>query len=328
MSAEPLRPVYLLVGSDRPKISRALRRLRSRFGEEAVELLAAEEASGVDAVAACNALGLFATDAGGRLVIVEGVERWKAGDAEAVAAYAGDPAEGAVLALVASELPKHERLVKAAAKAGQLLEYNVPKPRDPTTWVRSELERLGVRAEADVARALVDIVGDDVTTLESEIEKLAAWAGDGPLAVDDVRRLAAAAREAEPWALTDAWGARDLPGLLRACELALEQRDAFGLAVALATHLTRVRKAQRLAGEGLSVRDVAKRLRVKEYPARKAMAHGENYTQDELDAAIVRLAALDAALKGASRLAGELELQRALVEITSCVTPVAAGSAA
>ena len=36
----------------------------------------------------------------------------------------------------------------------------------------------------------------------------------------------------------------------------------------------------------------------------------------ELDDALIRLAELDHALKGGSRLAGELELERALVEIT------------
>ena len=75
MSSEPLLPVYLLTGSDRPKHLRALRRLRSRFDPEAVEQLAAESASGADAVAACNALGLFGGAGGGRLVVVHGVER-------------------------------------------------------------------------------------------------------------------------------------------------------------------------------------------------------------------------------------------------------------
>ena len=48
---------------------------------------------------------------------------------------------------------------------------------------------------------------------------------------------------------------------------------------------------------------------------RKALGHAENYTRDELDEAVIRLAALDASLKGASRLAGELELERAIVEL-------------
>ena len=63
-----LAPAYLLTGGDRPKITRALVRLRAHFGDESVELLSARETSGEDAVAACNALGLFG---GSRLVVVE-----------------------------------------------------------------------------------------------------------------------------------------------------------------------------------------------------------------------------------------------------------------
>ena len=71
--ASELKPVYLITGGDRPKIQRALRRLRDRIGEEATELLSAVEASGDDAVAAYNSLGLLGGD--GRLVIVEEVDR-------------------------------------------------------------------------------------------------------------------------------------------------------------------------------------------------------------------------------------------------------------
>ena len=43
---------------------------------------------------------------------------------------------------------------------------------------------------------------------------------------------------------------------------------------------------------------------------------------NKLDGAIVRLAELDAALKGASRVSNELELERALLEITAAREPV------
>src|SRR3954463_2291992 len=74
---EPLLPVYLVTGSDRPKVRRALERLRARFVEGSVEFLSAEKqpdreaVTGADAIAACNALGLFGGDDAGRLVVVE-----------------------------------------------------------------------------------------------------------------------------------------------------------------------------------------------------------------------------------------------------------------
>ena len=116
MAATELKPAYLLSGSDRPKIARALRRLRDRIGDDSTEHLSAREASGGDAIATCNALGLFV--GGGRLVIVDEVERWKADDAKAIAAYLASPAPDTVLALVAGELKTDSALAKTIAKAG------------------------------------------------------------------------------------------------------------------------------------------------------------------------------------------------------------------
>src|SRR4051812_30887439 len=106
--ADELKPAYLLTGSDRPKIDRALHRLRDRFGEDAIERLSAREATGDDTVAACNAMGLFA--AGGRLVLVDEVERWKAADAKTIAGYVAAPAPETVLALVGDGLRKDSPL--------------------------------------------------------------------------------------------------------------------------------------------------------------------------------------------------------------------------
>src|SRR2546423_2251125 len=125
--ASELKPVYLITGGARPKIQRALRRLRDRIGQDATELLSAHEAGGDDAVAACNSLGLLG--GGGRLVVVEEVDRWKAADTKAIAAYLASPAPETVLALVAAELKKDSALAKACAKAGDVLVYDVVKRR-------------------------------------------------------------------------------------------------------------------------------------------------------------------------------------------------------
>ena len=316
MSSEPLRPVYLLTGSDRPKHLRALRRLRTRFGPQAVEQLSAEDASGADAVAACNALGLFGAEGGGRLVIVEGVDRWRKADIDAVAGYLGNPVEGAVLALVVDGALRGAALSDLCAKHGQVLSYDVPRSNNLYKWVQAELKRLEVPADADAARALVELVGEDTVALAGEIEKLAAWSGGESVSRTEVEQLATPSREAAAWALTDAWGQRDLPALLEACELALERKEPFLLAVGLASHVGRVRAAQALAEEGLRSREIAGRLKMKEFPARKALQHAERYSRGELDSALVRLAELDAAIKGASRLSAELELLRALIDVT------------
>ena len=316
MSTEPLLPVYLLTGSDRPKVVRALRRLRSRFGDESIEHLAGDTASGADAVAACNALGLFAGGDGGRLVIVEAVERWKKADVDAVTQYLADPVPGAVLALVTSETPRSDALAKTVAAVGRVLSYDAPKPRDLPAWVRTQFEGLGGTIEPDAARALVEIVGDDLAALATEADKITIWAGGRAVSRADVEGLAAPAREATAWAITDAWGDREAGALVAAGEAELERREPFAIAMRLAAHVTLVRAVKVLSEEGLAAREIAKRVKLHEFRVRKAVGHADRYSQEELDAAIVRLAALDAALKGASRLSGAHELTRALADLT------------
>ena len=114
--------------------------------------------------------------------------------------------------------------------------------------------------------------------------------------------------------------------LLEACELALEKRDPFLIAVNLASHVGRVRAAQALAEEGLARPGDRLAPADEGLPGPQGAAARGALLAAELDAALVRLAELDAAIKGASRLSAELELLRALVDVTrGAEQPVAAG---
>jgi DNA polymerase-3 subunit delta len=280
-------------------------------------VLDATDHTAEDAVAACNALGLFG--GGHRLVIVEEVDAWKAPEAKAVAAYVKSPAPETVLALVGTELKKDSALAKACAKAGEVLLYDAPRKRDLPAWVAKQFEQHGASADREACRLLIEMVGDDPERLRSEIEKIATWAGSETVGEDDVRLLASVSAETSIFALTDAWGKRDAGGALAAVELLLERsgpRELPRLAALLANHVARVRACQALADEGLSPRDAAGRLKMHPFAAEKAFAQAANHSPDELAHSLVRLAELDLALKGGSRLSGELELERALVEVT------------
>jgi DNA polymerase-3 subunit delta len=317
--ANELKPVYLITGGDRPKIQRALRRLRNRIGEDATELLTAHDATGDDAVAACNSLGLLG--GGGRLVIVEEVDRWKAADAKAIAAYLASPAPDTVLALVAPEMKKDSALAKACAKAGDVLAYDVPKRR-MAEWVTKQFADRGMKADAEAARLLIEIVGEDPEELSSEVDKIATWSAGEPIGTPEVELLAAGCAEIPGYELTDAWGRRDLAGALRSCQTLLERsgdpvsRTVPMLIGMLVAHVGRVRDCQTYAEEGLTAREAASRLKRHPFYVEKLYAQARNYGPDELRDAVVRLAELDHAVKGGSRLSVDLELERALIEIT------------
>jgi DNA polymerase III delta subunit len=333
--APALKPVYLITGSDRPKVETALARLRRHFPQEAVERVSAQEVTGADVVALCNAGSLFGDD---RLVIVEGIDgspggdrrltnAWKVAEVNVVVAYLADPAPHTVLALVGEETKKDAPLRKAVEKAGQVLEYSVVK-RARTQWVGERFKAQGVRAEPEACALLIQLVGeDDLHGLASEIDKIALWAQGEPVGEREILELAAPSAEAPIFELTDAWGERDTARTVAVSEQIFDRdekqrRDsAPRLAGALGSYLGRLRQLKRLAAEGVSAREAAGRLKMNPYYAQKVAGHADNFSDEELHDATVRLAELDLALKGGSRLAPDLELQRALIDTSRGRSP-------
>ena len=314
-----LKSAYLIYGTNRPLVEKAVKRMRDRYTPEAVERLQASETSGEEAVAACNAGGLFAS--GGRAVIVAGVEHWKAADVKAVAHYLDDPAPDTILTLVADQLRRDSALAKAIGKKGQVLAYDVKK-RDLPEWVRAQLHERRVEVSPGTARALIELVGEDMRELACEIDKLATWADGEKIGEKELEMLVCPRGEVAPFGLTDAWGRHDTAGALAAYELLLERASEVRssllarLAALLASHIGRVSACHRLLQQGLGAKEAATRLGIHPYAAEKAVAQARNFNEIELRRAIVRLAALDRALKGGSRLPAELEFERALIDLT------------
>ena len=321
-----MKPVYLITGGDRPKIQRAVVRLRGHFDPAGIEHLSAEEVSGEETVAACNALGLFA--AGGRLVLVTQVDGhrnaegrmvggWKAADVQAVVSYLESPAPDTVLALVAEELKKDSPLAKACTKVGDVLAYETRRG-SLAPWVAEQFKQLDVKAQPEACRLLAELVGANTDELRLEVEKLAVWAQGEEITVEHVEEMVLPRGDAPRWLLTDAWGERDIAGVLRACERLLRRGSTpSGLAWSLADHVALVSACSRFAAEGVRPPEATKLLkRRSEFPVKKAYAQAEGWDEHELASVTVRLAELDVALKGGSRLPDELELERALVDVT------------
>ena len=92
--------------------------------------------------------------------------------------------------------------------------------------------------------------------------------------------------------------------------------ELMRIIASLVNQVGRVRRCQKLADEGIRPRDAAPRLKMHPFAAEKAFAQATNFSAEELGDALIRLAQLDAAAKGGSRLPADLELERALVDVT------------
>lgn len=294
----------------------AATRLRSQFDEDSVEQITVGD-EGADIVGACNSLGLFG---GERLVLVRGAESIDAEQAAAIAAYLEDPAPGTCLAMFGGTgIPEDGPLAKAVAAAGDVRIFDAPDDDHAVQWVVKRFADGGVRVPTPVAKRIVRRAGIEIGDLALEVEKLVTYCGGEAPTEEDVDLLVEEAHDVKPWNMTDAWGRRDPASVIGYATADIERPDDVQRVLWIfANHVRRVRQALIIVEGGGSEKDVQKSLGLRSpFQAKTLCRQARTFSEGELAKAIVRLAEVDLAVKGGSRLDPRLELELALAEIST-----------
>jgi DNA polymerase-3 subunit delta len=135
-----LKPAYLIHGDDHGRIAERRARLRALAEREAggagLEVLEGDAATPENAAAALSAMTL---GAGRRIVIVDGVERWRDADLDELEAGLADPPPDTTVAFFAREesraqAPKRLHAAVSAA-GGDVAEERTAKPWELPKWV-------------------------------------------------------------------------------------------------------------------------------------------------------------------------------------------------
>jgi DNA polymerase-3 subunit delta len=320
-----LAPAYLIGGTDRGKVRRALERLRARFDESAVESFDAAACEPGDVAGACLQQGLFAVQ---RLVIAEGCDAWvkprRSGRLDPLLEYLAQPSPDATLVVVIDApadprkpvWPKDDPLIKAIAKAGgkqAVLLFEAPKA---ALFARQEAERLGVHLEPEAMMRFTELVGDHPEEITGEFEKLSTYAGGAAIDVATVETMVAARHDDAPWALLDAITERDRRNAVRELtRLFAGDVEPHRVLPQVTRHVELVRRTVELAEDGRPSKEaLAKALGVAPFRAQKMLAALGHWTPGDASRAISRMHAADAAMKGMSRMPPTLVLERALAE--------------
>jgi DNA polymerase-3 subunit delta len=261
-------------------------------------------------------MGLFG---GERLVLVRGVEALDADQVGAIAAYLEDPAPDTCLALFGGSMPKESALEAAVAKVGEVRIFDAPDDKHAVEWVVKRFAQDGVTCPPAIAKRIVKRAGIEIGDLALEVEKLVVFGRGTVPSEQDVDLLVAEQLDVKPWNMTDAWGRRDTGAVIEFATADVErQDDVLRVAAIFANHVRRVRQALLVLDAGGSDKDVQKQLGLRSpYQAQGLCRQARAFSETELARAVVRLAELDEAVKGGSRLDPRLELELALAEISA-----------
>jgi DNA polymerase-3 subunit delta len=310
--SDPLLPVYLIVGSDRPKVRRAVQRLRRHvIAESGSDInISTFEVEKLTTAATLRAL-IEAADSPGfalgtRLLLVINAHHFNVKERKEILAYIHDPMPGTTLALEAEKWAKEDALYKAVVKSGDVLSYDLPKKyqkAEMDRWVRKRAAAKGLPMSGAVARHLLDVCGEDpahIERLEREIEKLAAYCHGVPASEEDVDAVCTPDDEARIFDLMDAVGHRNRTrafGLLESIFASGDPKDDASRV--LYTLLRYVRQLEAAWGLGASDQGTAARqLGVAPFVAKKLLEQRKNYDRRRFDKAYRALAVAETGMRG------------------------------
>ena len=321
-----LKPAYLIHGDDHGAVAErraGLRTLveRQEGGSASVELLEGDAAT---PAGVADALAAMTLAIGRRVIMVEGVERWRQADVEKQLAGAiKQMPPDTTLALFAREEARakapaalHDAVKRAG---GQVVAQMTVKPWELAKWAREQAGRLGIALDPAAAKALVAQVGERQQRLLRELEKLAlegdpvdansesaagtAKAQPRQISVDDIERRAAHSTEWRAYGLADALvGADEREATLSYLRLRQQGERLSGLTYLMAQRLRDALAIALRLQAGESVAEIKRGLRMPPRAAERFVADVARSDAERLRTALATLADLELDSRGGAPL--------------------------
>lgn len=333
-----LKPAYLIHGEDHGGVAERRASLKAlaeqQGGAEAVEVLTGEQATPAGVAGALAAM-TFAL--GQRVIIVDGVERWKQAEVErhlAPAMKLMPPAT--TLAMFAREegRTKAPAALHDAVKAagGQIVLHATVKPWELPGWVRAQARRLGLELDLAAAKALVSQVGERQQRLLRELEKIALELGDPdsaegaiPVGAEEMECRLAHSSQRRAFTLADALvgGAVDLS--LRTY-LALERQGERlpSLSYQIASRLREAIEVCARLQAGEPAKEIARGLRMPRRAAERFLADVADADSRRLSDGLAYLADVEVDLRGGAQVSAARRPAACLSEQTVAVLTIRA----
>jgi DNA polymerase III subunit delta len=307
-------PVTLLYGDNALEIEAAAHSVRAKFSEVDTILYDGATVSLAELSQTCQTVGLFDPE---RLVVVRGLEgRLKGGkkgvETDELRRTLASVAPTTTLLLLSPEMDDKNGLIDMVREvSGQVRSFVTPKRAELPRWIAARGSAHGVTVRRDAAELLADMLGANSVLLDTEVEKLAVYAGEGgTISTEVVETLVGAVTQDTIFALVDAVAVGDKAKALR---LMQAQRGASSSTpIDFALYLVRMLARQvrillriRLGQEaGKSTGQITSDLKLNRYFAERYFRHARRLSTVRLTAAFEQLAAFEHGIKSGRADAG------------------------
>lgn len=249
------------------------------------------------------------------------------GDPGPLAAYLCDPTPGVTLIFEAirhdfegDDKRKQERVRKFFAAIPDVIELRRFPAHEARLEAQSLVKQAGFRMDAAALDLLVEALGADVARIAVEIEKLALYAGNRTVGVEEVTALVPDARTTTIFALVNALGRRDRARSLEILDTLTKEGEYLPLALAFLSTQFRMALVAREAGlkSAQQIQGHFSRMGVPMWGSRAEQVYQTvaKFSKTQLQAAIKLIFNADRGLRDA-RPDDRVVMERLVLELTA-----------
>ena len=220
----------------------------------------------------------------------------------AAAALLSDLPDTCTLVLVyettAYKPDKRQKKLADAMGGAVLVEFKTPSERELAAWIARHFKSHGKQVSYPICQYLIQATGGDMSTLSSEIEKVAAFASGAEITRADVDAVVEPVLEAVVFTLSDAVAAGRYDKALQTLETLLQmQEEPIPILGAISGQMRRILTAKTLIKAGKGVKELMSLCGISSYPAQKTMDFARRLPDRFADRAVLLCLQTDAKLK-------------------------------
>jgi DNA polymerase-3 subunit delta len=236
---------------------------------------------------------------GRRLVMVEGVEAWGKGDCEAMEAFLTRIPPSACLIMTAPARKNIEGVAKAVEARGKIVQFRSPGEKEIPRWLIERGKQLGKIISHRAAFLLVEMVGRDLDTLASELDKICTFVGERDrIEAEDILEVAGSQRSFSTFDMLDNLKARQADKAVRSLRsLMVSGELPLKILSTLAWQTRIVWQVKDGLRQGIPEAELAKRLGTHPFVVRKAREQASRFSDADLYRVIEAIGRTDIAMK-------------------------------
>lgn len=309
--ADRIPPILLLHGEESYLVDQAARQVINavvpqEWRDFNLTVVHGRDLKGQVLLEQARTLPIFAAS---RLVVIRNVQDAPADQLEAFSTYLEDSVPETLLLVTATSIDKRRKFFQKFAQVGEIIEFRRLYENQLPAFIRDRAKELGRTFTGPALKLFCKRTGTNLAEVMGELDKLTSYVGEREyFEEDDVAAVVSDTRVESVFALTDALGTGDLAAALRLLGRLLDDgQPPLVILTMLVRHFRQLWKARELLAQGVSQKDLPRRIGVSPYFLEGLLAQAKRCSGQQLRELFPRFLAVDLALKSGGDPRAQLE---------------------